>query len=278
VDLGVGWPFLLTGFLATWRRPANRPGWLLTATGLSWFAGNLRFIGHPVAFALGSWLAESPTAVLGHLVFAFPTGRVESRAQRLFVASNYGAIIGLSGLRTLALRPVFQAGCHGGAGQTLRRCTTNAALILRSPSAYPILRGLHDVVLTGITLVALGLLVHRWLRATPPARRTLAPVLMVGAVLGCLFIAVDFASVAEASRPGVGTRGADRAALDRAAQAAGSGPGHPSRRPDRWWPGTGPALPCGAVTRSRPRHPGSERAPLPSGRSHGVFRRLRSAR
>src|SRR6266550_2951209 len=45
VDLGVGWAFLLTGFLATWRRPANRTGRLLTATGLSWYAGNLRFLG-----------------------------------------------------------------------------------------------------------------------------------------------------------------------------------------------------------------------------------------
>src|SRR5207248_10150330 len=45
VDLGVGWAFLLTGFLATWRRPANRTGRLLSATGLSWYAGNLRFLG-----------------------------------------------------------------------------------------------------------------------------------------------------------------------------------------------------------------------------------------
>jgi signal transduction histidine kinase len=199
VDLGVGWAFLLTGFLATWRRPANRTGRLLTATGLSWYAGNLRFIGNPVAFALGAWLAELPTAVLGHLVFAFPTGRLESRAERVFVGTTYGAIIGLSGLRTLALRPVFPAGCTGAAGQTLRRCTTNAAQIFRSPATSTILSGLHDVILAGVTVVGLGLLVGRWLRATPPARRTLAPVLTVGAVLACLFIAVSVADVAKAS-------------------------------------------------------------------------------
>ena len=34
--------------------------------------------------------------------------------------------------------------------------------------------------------------------ATPPARRTLAPVLMIGAALACLFIAVDVASIAQA--------------------------------------------------------------------------------
>jgi signal transduction histidine kinase len=194
----VGWAFLLTGFLATWRRPANRTGRLLTATGLSWYAGNLRFIGNPVAFALGAWLAELPTAVLGHLVFAFPTGRLGSRAERAFVGSTYGAIIGLSGLRTLALRPVFQAGCPGAAGRTLRRCTTNAAQIFHSPATSTILTGLHDVILAALTVVGLGLLVGRWLRATPPARRTLAPVLTVGAALACLFIALDVASIAQA--------------------------------------------------------------------------------
>jgi signal transduction histidine kinase len=199
VDLGVGWAFLLTGYLATWRRPANRTGRLLTATGLSWYAGNLRFIGNPVAFALGAWLAEFPTAVLGHLVFAFPTGRVESRTERVFVGTTYAASIGLSGLRTLALRPAFQHGCTTAAQQALRRCTTNAAQVFHSPATSTILSGLHDVILAGITVVGLGLLIRRWLRATPPARRTLAPVLTVGAVLGCLFIAVSVTHVAEAS-------------------------------------------------------------------------------
>lgn len=200
VDLAVGWAFLLTGFLATWRRPANRTGRLLTATGLSWYVGNLRFIGNPVAFALGAWLAEFPTAVLGHLVFAFPTGRVESRTERAFVGTTYAASIGLSGLRTLALRPAFQHGCTTAAEQALRRCTTNAAQIFHSPATSSILSGLHDVVLAGITIVGLGLLIGRWLRATPPARRTLAPVLAVGAVLGCLFIAVSVTHVAKAPR------------------------------------------------------------------------------
>ena len=47
--------------------------------------------------------------------------------------------------------------------------------------------------------MGLGLLVRRWLRATPPARRTLAPVVAVGAVLACLFIAVSVTNVSEAS-------------------------------------------------------------------------------
>jgi len=134
VDLGVGWAFLLTGFLATWRRPANRTGRLLTATGLSWYVGNLRFIGHPVAYALGAWLPSSPPPCWGHLVFAFPTGRVESRRERVFVGTTYAASIGLSGLRTLALRPSFQHGCATAAEQALRRCTTNAAQIFHSPA------------------------------------------------------------------------------------------------------------------------------------------------
>jgi signal transduction histidine kinase len=197
VDLAVGWAFLLTGFLATWRRPANRTGWLLTATGLSWYAGNLRFLGNPVAFALGAWLAELPVAVLAQLVFAFPTGRLESRAERIVVGSIYGAILGLSGLRTLALDPTGQARC-GVTGGTRGRCTANAALIFHSPAAHTILSTLHDAVLGALSVVVLGILVRRLLKATPPARRTLAPILMVGTGVVCLFVAVDVAGVAGA--------------------------------------------------------------------------------
>jgi signal transduction histidine kinase len=198
VDLGVGWAFLLTGFLASWRRPANRTGWLLTATGLTWYAGNLRFLGNPVAFALGAWLAELPVAVLGHLVFAFPTGRLESRAERVLVGCLYGAILGLAALRTLALNPASQGSC-GMTGGARGRCTANAALLFHSPTASTILNGLHDAVLAGLSVVVLGMLVGRWLKATPPARRTLAPVLTVGAALVCLFVAVDVAGVARAT-------------------------------------------------------------------------------
>ncbi|MFN2592710.1 MAG: sensor histidine kinase [Candidatus Dormibacteria bacterium] len=198
VDLGVGWAFLLTGFLATWRRLANRTGRLLTATGLTWYLGNLRYLGNPVAFALGAWLSELPTAVLGHLVFAFPSGRVESRAERTLVATIYGAILGLAGLRTLALDPQRQGQCTAIAAH-LGRCTTNAAQVFRSPATSSMLGTLHDVVLTGVTLAAPGLVLRRWLRATPPARRTMAPVLWVGAALACLFMVVDATGAAKAS-------------------------------------------------------------------------------
>src|SRR5207244_7360507 len=86
----------------------------------------------------------------------------------------------------------------GGPGQTLRRCTTNAAQIFHSPASSTILSGRHDAMLAAVTVAGLGLLIGRWLRATPPARRTLAPVLMVGAALACLFIAVDVGSIAQA--------------------------------------------------------------------------------
>ncbi|MCW3034857.1 MAG: integral rane sensor signal transduction histidine kinase [Actinobacteria bacterium] len=198
VDLAVGWAFLLTGFLASWRRPANRTGWLLTATGLSWYAGNLRFLGNPVAFALGAWLSELPVAVLAQLVFAFPTGRLESRAERIIVGSIYGAILGLSGLRTLALDPTGQARC-GVTGGTRARCTANAALIFHSPAAHTILSTLHDAVLAALSIVVLGMLVRRLAKATPPARRTLAPVLTVGAGVVCLFVGVDVAGASRAA-------------------------------------------------------------------------------
>ena len=39
-DLAVGWTLIGCGLVAGWRRSGSRVGWLLVATGLTWFLGN----------------------------------------------------------------------------------------------------------------------------------------------------------------------------------------------------------------------------------------------
>src|SRR2546429_65928 len=156
VDLAIGWAFLLTGFLASWRRPANRVGSLLTAVGLTWYAGNLRFLGSPAAYAVGAWLAELPVAVLAQLVLTFPTGDLRSRADRVAVGVIYGAVLGLSGLRTLTLDPLIEPHCGLGAA-TSHICVRNAALLFHSRSLGTLTANLHDGVLGLVTIGTLGL-------------------------------------------------------------------------------------------------------------------------
>jgi len=197
VDLAIGWAFLLTGFLASWRRPAKRVGALLTAVGLTWYAGNLRFLGNPAAYALGAWLAELPVAVLAQLVFAFPTGHLKSRADRVAVGGTYAAILGLSALRTLTLDPGAEPQCGLGAA-TSHICVRNGALLFHSRSLATLTANLHDGVLGLVTIAALGLLVGRWITATPPARRMLAPVLLVAVAIGSLSVSLELGDVSGA--------------------------------------------------------------------------------
>jgi hypothetical protein len=39
-DLAVGWTFIGCGLIAARKRPASRIGWLMVATGFTWFLGN----------------------------------------------------------------------------------------------------------------------------------------------------------------------------------------------------------------------------------------------
>jgi signal transduction histidine kinase len=87
-DLGVGWVFIGCGVVGHLVRSNSRAGWLLMGTGFAWFIGS--FAGLP---APAAWLALHGRflylGLLIHLVVSFPSGRLQSRADRLPVALGY---------------------------------------------------------------------------------------------------------------------------------------------------------------------------------------------
>jgi signal transduction histidine kinase len=85
----VGWSFIGTGLFAWWRRPANRSGALMTAVGFAWFATSLSASNNDALFTIGIALDGLFVSFLGHLLVAFPTGRLETRLQRAVVAGIY---------------------------------------------------------------------------------------------------------------------------------------------------------------------------------------------
>src|SRR5262249_20616061 len=50
-DAAVGWAFIATGVVATWRQPENRTGLLMVVGGFTWFLGNFEAVGVPVVFS-----------------------------------------------------------------------------------------------------------------------------------------------------------------------------------------------------------------------------------
>jgi signal transduction histidine kinase len=85
----VGWSFIGTGLFAWWRRPANRTGALMVAVGFAWFATAVSAANSDLVFTIGIALDGVFTAVVAHLLLAFPSGRLETRARRALAAAAY---------------------------------------------------------------------------------------------------------------------------------------------------------------------------------------------
>jgi signal transduction histidine kinase len=92
-DLAAGWSMLGCGLVAWSRWPRSRAGVLMTAVGLSWFAGN--FVTADTAW-LG-WLSAHALfwyrGPLVHLVLSYPRGRGASFLDRAAIGGGYVAAV-----------------------------------------------------------------------------------------------------------------------------------------------------------------------------------------
>src|SRR3954447_7957417 len=89
VGLLVGWSFIGTGLFAWWRRPANGTGALMVAAGFAWFATSLSASDDDLLFTIGIALDALFPGIIGHLLLAFPSGRLQTRTERRLVAATY---------------------------------------------------------------------------------------------------------------------------------------------------------------------------------------------
>jgi len=188
VDLLAGWGFVAVGLVAWRRQPENRAAHLMVAEGLTWFLPNLEGSGVPVLLDIGVWLASLNEAVMVHLVFAFPTGRLASRTQQAVVAAAYllalgGGLLYLTG-EGIPNDPFRCSGCSTG-------LTLGDSALLNG--AKTVAQGAGTV----LALCVMVMLVGGWLRSTRVRRRLLTPVwLSSGAVLlMMLFHGLDAANM-----------------------------------------------------------------------------------
>src|SRR4051812_5064218 len=85
----IGLSFCGTGIFAWMRRPHNRFGVLMTAVGFAWFLSGLTESNDAWVFTLGVYLAPLYLVLVGHMLLAFPSGRLETTAQRTLIAIGY---------------------------------------------------------------------------------------------------------------------------------------------------------------------------------------------
>jgi len=87
--IGAGLTYVVVGAAARWRRPRNRIGQLMVAVGITWFVQDLTHSTWPLVFAPGDFFWVAYFGILGHLVVAFPSGRLETVTDRVIVGAAY---------------------------------------------------------------------------------------------------------------------------------------------------------------------------------------------
>ena len=164
--------FLATGLLAWARRPANRTGRVMVATGLFLLLDPLQAGAVPALALVGLIGTTVSDILLGYLILAFPWGSLRSNVDRVFVAAS-----------AVAMLSANLAAFSGFDPRAVGRDYDNPFLLIRDP-------GLAQAAVTASRLTSIVVLIGfltifaiRWARASGPARRTYSPVLLPSTVL-----------------------------------------------------------------------------------------------
>ncbi len=180
-----GWAFLVAGLVAWARRPGNRLGPLMIATSFALLARQLRYGHDPLAFTVFTLFGEVAYVLVGHAALSYPAGRVTDRLEKLWLWVAYPVAV----LFPLATLFVYDGSFRL---QYFDRFPRESLLLLwgsedvawtvqkaYAVTAYGVLAGLFVV-----------LILRKLVRATPRARKILAP-LLVAAALGALRAVLD---------------------------------------------------------------------------------------
>jgi PAS domain S-box-containing protein len=169
----VGWAFLVAGLIARTRRPENRTGILMLVVGFTFFIGALGAANNALLYTLGIALGAIFIAALIHLLLAYPSGFLESQRERALVVAGYAAAFLANTV------PMFVD--RYPASEDCAECPENKLMVTDSPTADNVLTAIFNGLGFVVIALAIALLVRRWRRASPAARRLLGPVLIAGA-------------------------------------------------------------------------------------------------
>ncbi|RKQ87969.1 histidine kinase [Solirubrobacter pauli] len=179
--VGVGYAWIATGLFAWSRRPANKVGALMAATGFAWLLNAFVAANSAVIFTFAVLASNLYLATFAHLLLAYPGGTLSRRDRR--IATVVYALCALGAL------PILLSGLE----VTCDRCPESVIQITDSTTVGTvgdILTSIAAVVLAGAVI---WVLTARWRAASGPQRRVLAPLLWSGIVLIAL-VAVTLTS------------------------------------------------------------------------------------
>jgi signal transduction histidine kinase len=180
LDLSVGWAYIGAGVVAWTRRPDSRMGMLMVLVGFTWFIGNFGNAGVPALLSLGAGFGIFNAAVLAHAVVGYPQGVTHDRVERAVVVGIYSWTV-ISGL---AIAVTFDPRTY----YDCLRCSTGGLAVLPSPSVYDTVNSMGNWAQGTFAMLVLCLVIRRLVRATPAARRILAPLWVAALLTATVFV------------------------------------------------------------------------------------------
>src|SRR3954447_4841619 len=147
--------YVFAGLTAWSRRPESGFGPLMVAVGFAAFLSSLALGDRAVPFTLGTVFDLMAGAVFLHVCFAFPSGRLARRLERLLVVAAYVISVGLQ-LVAMAL---------GGFG------ADNLLEVTSQPAAAWTVVRVNLVTLSAFLVIGFFVLAARRRRASRPVRR-----------------------------------------------------------------------------------------------------------
>ncbi len=180
----VAWTFLAAGIVAWARRPESRIGLLMTVVAFFLLERKLQYSHESTQFTFGFLFGElGLTAAFAHAVLAYPTGRLRTRFERIFIAGGYALVLAVSLAQLFVWDP--EEKCIWSKAYCADARPKNLLLIHSDPGLF---QGIRDAYVIGVygalAIVFVALIVRRVLRATPAGRRKLAPLMLGGLVEG----------------------------------------------------------------------------------------------
>jgi signal transduction histidine kinase len=168
--------FTAVGVVAAWRRPNNHTGAIMLTGAAMMAVANLPSLGTPALTTVAVILATMTLAVLVHLLLAFPSGRLRSRAARRTALAGYAVCLVLQA-------PLYLFDPEASPGGLLA--------VADSPTTLAIGRWIQSAAGLAVMVAAAVLLAGRFRRADRIGRRVLGPLYLYGiaAVLAVPIIA-----------------------------------------------------------------------------------------
>jgi signal transduction histidine kinase len=183
-SIAVAWAFLAAGIVAWARRPASRMGLLMIVVAFWLLVRKLQYSHESVEFTFGFLFGELGfTAAFAHAVLAYPTGRLRTRFERVFIGAGYVVVIAFSFAQLLFLDPAQK--CIWSTAYCADGSPTNLLLVHADTDVFEAIRSVYRFGVYGVlALVFIVLIARRVHAASPAGRRLLFPMMLGGLVEG----------------------------------------------------------------------------------------------